>query len=136
MRISFAAASALIAALAPMSAVDGQSPVDRQREQVRQVIVYGDDPCPRGTPDEPVVCARRPESERFRVPQDAVDPQAPAARSNLDRDQEAREIGATGIGSCSTSGPGGTSGCLQQQIDRSRVGRDGKRDAASAPPNR
>jgi hypothetical protein len=132
MRTSFATALAVIAALGPMPA-DSQSRSERQRQQVRQVIVYGNDRCPRGTPDEPVVCARRPESERYRIPQGTANSAAPAARSNLDRDQEAREVSATGIGSCSTSGPGGASGCLQQEINRSRVGRDGKRDAASAP---
>lgn len=131
MRISLAAALALTAALAPTSA-DSQSRVERQRQQVRQVIVFGNDPCPRGA-GEIIVCARRPESERYRVPQDIVDPEAPAARNNLDRDQEAREVSATGIGSCSTSGPGGASGCLQQEINRSQRGMDGKRNAGSAP---
>jgi hypothetical protein len=135
MRSNLALAVALIAALAP-APILAQSRADQQRQQVRQVIVYGNDPCPRQSGDDIVVCARRPESERFRVPPTTRDPEAPAARSNLDRDQEAREIGATGIGSCSASGPGGASGCLQQQIDRSRVGRDGKRDAGTAPPNR
>lgn len=134
MRTSFATILALAAALAPMPA-NSQSRSERQREQVRQVIVYGNDPCPRGTGDDIIVCARRPESERYRLPQGTVDPEAPAARSNLDRDQEAREVSATGIGSCSTSGPGGASGCLQQQINRSQRGMDGKRTAGSAPNN-
>lgn len=131
MRNRLATTLAFAAALAPV-ATHGQSRADRQREQVRQVIVYGNDPCPRGT-GEIVVCARRPESERFRVPQDVVDPAAPAARTNLDRDQEAREVSTTGIGSCSTSGPGGASGCLQQEINRSRVGRDGKGQEPTDP---
>lgn len=32
------------------------------------LIVYGEDPCPLGTGGEIVVCARRPESERYRIP--------------------------------------------------------------------
>jgi hypothetical protein len=132
MRIRLATAIALVAALAPAQ-LAAQSRSEQQRQQVRQVIVYGNDRCPRGTPDEPVVCARSPESERYRIPQNTVDLEAPAARSNLDRDQEAREVSATGIGSCSASGPGGSSGCLQREITRSRRGMDGKRDAASAP---
>lgn len=134
MRPQFTAVLALVAALAPAVALgQTQTQADEQRRQVRQVIVYGNDPCPRGSADEVVVCARRPESERFRVPQTTRDPEAPAARSNLDRDQEAREVSATGIGSCSPSGPGGASGCLQQEINRSRVGIDGKAQAASDP---
>ncbi len=124
-------ALALLAALAPATG-DAQSRAERQRQDVRRVIVYGNDPCPRGT-GEIVVCARRPESERYRIPQTTTDPEAPAARSNLDRDQEAREAAATGIGSCSPSGPGGASGCLQQQINRSQRGMDGKQQGGSAP---
>ena len=131
MRSTFAAAIALLATFAPVS-TDAQSRADRQRHDVRRVIVYGNDPCPRGT-GEIVVCARRPESERYRVPQTTRDPEAPAVRSNLDRDQEAREAAATGIGSCSPSGPGGASGCLQQQINRSQRGMDGKQQGATTP---
>ena len=132
MRSTILAALAVLASLAPVTA-DAQSRSERQRQDVRRIIIYGNDPCPRGTGDEIVVCARRPESERFRVGQTTRDPQAPAARSNLDRDQEAREAAATGIGSCSPSGPGGASGCLQQQINRSQRGMDGKHNAGSAP---
>jgi hypothetical protein len=131
MRSTISAAVAVLASLAP-AAVDAQSRADRQRQDVRRVIVYGNDPCPRGT-GEIVVCARRPESERYRVRQTTRDPEAPAVRSNLDRDQEAREAAATGIGSCSPSGPGGASGCLQQQINRSQRGMDGKQQGASTP---
>ena len=32
------------------------------------LIVYGSDPCPAGDDGEIVVCAREPESERYRIP--------------------------------------------------------------------
>ena len=35
---------------------------------VAEIIVYGSDPCPRSTDDQVVVCARRPEAERYRIP--------------------------------------------------------------------
>ena len=38
-------------------------------QRVNEIIVYGTDPCPRSTDDEVVVCARKPESERFRIPE-------------------------------------------------------------------
>ncbi|MFN3593030.1 MAG: hypothetical protein ACK4TG_12710, partial [Thermaurantiacus sp.] len=34
--------------------------------RTRTVLVYGDDPCPKSeNPDEIIVCARRPEEERY-----------------------------------------------------------------------
>ncbi|HEX6218053.1 MAG TPA: hypothetical protein VFZ35_02120, partial [Sphingomicrobium sp.] len=32
--------------------------------RVSEIIVYGNDPCPRSTDDEVVVCARKPEADR------------------------------------------------------------------------
>lgn len=37
-------------------------------ERITSLIVYGDDACPKGEGDEIVVCARKPESERYRIP--------------------------------------------------------------------
>jgi hypothetical protein len=130
MRCKAAAPFALLIALAP-AALPAQSSADRQRGQVRQVIVYGDDPCPRGTGDEVIVCARRPEGERFRVPETLRTPADPRAPSNLQRDRQHREAAATGPQSCSAVGPGGASGCLLRDINNSRVGLDGDEDEAA-----
>jgi hypothetical protein len=118
---------ALFAALAP-AMLPAQSGADRQRRQVREVIVFGDDPCPVSSANEVVVCARRPDGDRFRVPENLRTPAPAAARNNLRRDKEAREVSATGPGSCSPVGPGGATGCLLQEISRSRVGMDGDED--------
>ena len=45
------------------------APALAQQTRVSEIIVYGTDPCPRSTDDEIVVCARKPESERFRIPE-------------------------------------------------------------------
>ena len=37
-------------------------------ERITSLIVYGEDPCPQSEGEEIVVCARRPESERYRIP--------------------------------------------------------------------
>ena len=37
-------------------------------EKVNLVIVYGDDACPQSQGDDIVVCARKPEAERYRIP--------------------------------------------------------------------
>jgi hypothetical protein len=119
------------AALGAIPAV--AQPAQAQRDRVRQVIIYGNDRCPRGTGDEIVVCARRPESERYRLPRDTTPPRPVDQNSALERDQEVREATATGIDSCSTVGPGGASGCLLQSINKSQVGKD--RDSAPNPSN-
>src|SRR3546814_4576049 len=38
-------------------------------ERISQLIVYGDDPCRQSTADEIVVCARKPEADRYRIPE-------------------------------------------------------------------
>jgi hypothetical protein len=55
-------ALALPAVLAP-------SPALAQNGRISEIIVYGTDPCPRSTDDEVVVCARKPEGERYRIPE-------------------------------------------------------------------
>ena len=37
-------------------------------ERVQTLVVYGNDPCPQGDDGSIVVCARKPESERYRIP--------------------------------------------------------------------
>ncbi len=46
------------------------------QQRTREIIVFGTDPCPRATDDEVVVCARRPEKDRYRLPE-ALRPSGP-----------------------------------------------------------
>ena len=57
----------LAAAVLTLPMIAAPEPALAQR--VNEIIVYGTDPCPRSTDDEVVVCARKPESERFRIPE-------------------------------------------------------------------
>lgn len=44
-------------------------PAQAQRSE-RVLVIFGNDPCPtNASGDEIIVCARRPESERYRIPQ-------------------------------------------------------------------
>ena len=98
----------LLAALALAGAV--ATPAGAQ-ETERMLVIYGDDECPRGqSEDEIVVCARHPESERFRIPErfreKEISPQN-ANESWAVRAEALEYAGRTGINSCSVVGPGG-----------------------------
>jgi phosphoribosylformylglycinamidine (FGAM) synthase-like enzyme len=108
------AAAALVLAPAPAGAQGAQ------QEKVRRLVVYGKDPCPRAqSADEIVVCARRPETERYRIPRELRDSAAEddAESTSWAARAEALEyVGRTGIQSCSTVGPGGVSGCWNEMV--------------------
>jgi hypothetical protein len=93
-------------------------------ERVNQVIVYGNDPCPRGSGGEIVVCARRPDNERYRIPENlregerVKDGESWAARA-----RSLEYVGASGIQSCSTTGPGGFTGCWAEMMRQAREDR-------------
>ena len=86
-------------------------------EKVNQLIIYGDDPCPQSSEAEITVCARKSESERYRIPEPLRETQSPANRAWTDRVIAYERVGATGIMSCSPVGPGGMTGCLGKLID-------------------
>ena len=50
-------------------------------------------------------------------------PNAPAVESWANRAVELSYTGATGIGSCSTAGPGGMIGCFNQIVNQARAER-------------
>lgn len=95
------------------------SPAEAQANRRGQIIVYGDDPCPRQADDEVVVCVRRPAEERYRIPE-AYRPTGDRQQGQawVRQSQDLRTVGATGTGSCSEVGPGGYTGCLLKQIQR------------------
>lgn len=86
-------------------------------DKVNMVIVYGDDPCPRGTEGEIVVCARQDESERYRIPEDLRMSDDPANESWTKRVRSLEMVGDFGTMSCSPVGAGGFTGCTQQMIN-------------------
>jgi len=97
------------------------APAEAQAGNVAEIIVYGTDPCPRSTDDQVVVCARRPETERYRIPEKmrpSGTRQQTTAWANKARALET--VGSTGTNSCSPVGPGGFTGCLTQVIKQAR----------------
>ena len=126
-----AATATLVAGLALPAA-----PALAQRSKVSEIIVYGTDPCPRSTDDDVVVCARRPEAERFRIPELLRENGTLQERQSWTKQAEGlATAGATGIGSCSAVGPGGAIGCAQQEINRAFRDRR-EEDAATVAPVR
>jgi hypothetical protein len=109
-----------LAAICIVADAAGAQAVNDQR-QIRQVIVYGTDPCPPSTDNTVIVCARRPDTERYRIPENLreADP-GPENDSWAERAQALEMVGRNGIQSCSPVGPGGATGCLKELIDRSR----------------
>ncbi|HEX8572473.1 MAG TPA: hypothetical protein VF759_06965 [Allosphingosinicella sp.] len=121
-----ALAAASAAALLPV-------PASAQSERVRRLVVYGADPCPRSASgDEIVVCARRPETERYRVPKELRDQpdDDPESMSWAARAEALEYVGRTGIQSCSTVGPGGVSGCWNELV---RAWRNDRRQGEGEP---
>lgn len=80
------------------------------------LVIYGNDRCPtNASGEEIVVCVRRDEGERFRVPKELRELEVtPDNRSWAARLDDTMRVGDTGIGSCSTVGPGGQTGCFGQ----------------------
>ena len=114
----------------PMFAV----PTPALAQRVNEIIVYGTDPCPRSTDDEVVVCARKPESERYRIPEryrETGPRQTREAWAN--RAKSFEYVGRTGLQSCSAVGPAGNTGCLQNMIDRAKA-ESREAGATAAPP--
>ncbi|MBV9843137.1 MAG: hypothetical protein JOY99_16655 [Sphingomonadaceae bacterium] len=127
----FVAWSALpLAAFAQDPGAAASSPPNR----TVSVIVYGNDPCPTGNGGAIVVCARRPESERYRLPKRFRGEKAaesPASRSWGSKVEATEQASRTAAGlpdTCSAVGSGGQSGCQHQFLSQARAQR--KQDQA------
>jgi hypothetical protein len=123
-----AAATALTGLAVPAA------PALAQKAKVSEIIVYGTDPCPRSTDDEIVVCARKPESERFRIPEKLRQGGSLQSRQSwAARAKQFEVVGRTGINSCSPVGPSGFTGCTQQLINQAFNERGEQVKSDSAP---
>jgi hypothetical protein len=113
------AAALLAGGLAAVPAA--AAPAKAGEEKVNQLVVYGNDPCPKSTDDTITVCARKGERERYRIPERLRDD--PNARDNQSWSNNAKAleyVGRSGIGSCSATGPGGFTGCFNDIVRAAR----------------
>ena len=115
--IQFAAAL-LVSAFA--SAIPLASPAVAQAaddsDKMNLVIVYGNDSCPASQGGEITVCARKPESERYRIPEGLRDHPSPQNEAWTNKVSAYETVGATGTQSCSPVGAGGFTGCMHNFI--------------------
>lgn len=86
------------------------------------LVLYGDERCPTdASGNEIVVCTRRDAAEQFRVPKDLREFKiSPRNQAWALRSQGTLDTGASGIGSCSAIGPGGSIGCSNRQFSESK----------------
>jgi len=89
----------------------------------RYVEVYGNDPCPISSDKEIVVCARKPESDRYRIPEQLRDTNITANERWADRATALEYVGRSGGQSCSTSGNDGWTGCWSKLMRDARAER-------------
>jgi hypothetical protein len=107
------------AALALMAFGAVPAPAQDAPRRTVEVIVYGNDPCPDVTnSNEIVVCGRRPENDRYRIPKElrrrGERPLEAAWGSRVEGLEDAARAGRPN--SCSPVGTYGQTGCSQQQI--------------------
>lgn len=120
MKLAITAGAALLAFVTPASA---QGPAD---PKINQLIIYGNDPCPRSTDEVITVCARRGEDDRFRIPENLRTSDSPASNAWANKAIELSYVGRSGIQSCTPDGPGGASGCFLQLANDYRAERGGR----------
>lgn len=131
--LGFLIGLALAALVVPIAAqADAADPPKR----VESVVVYGNDPCPKQNPDEIVVCARQPESERYRIPerfrgQKRQESPASNAWANKVRANEESSRVAGGLpNTCSAFGTGGQTGCFDQMQNQYHAERQQQKQEA------
>ena len=91
---------------------------DDAGDRINQLVIYGDDPCPQSTDDEIVVCARKDEGERYRIPETLRGGELGEAKNQAwsERVRSYEYVGKSGTNSCSPTGAGGFTGCTQQLL--------------------
>ena len=113
MRQLFAAVPfALGLAMAGPAAAQGAAP----EPKMNMVIIYGDDKCPESGDDTITVCARKAESERFRIPENLRQSTSPSNEAWNNKVIAYETVGRTGTQSCSPVGAGGWTGCTGQML--------------------
>ncbi|WP_294391937.1 hypothetical protein [uncultured Sphingomonas sp.] len=113
---------ALLLAPALMMAVAALA-ADPPPQRVSTMLVFGNDPCPKSTEDEVVVCARQPEGDRYRIPKNLRKHAYNEARDGSwsGTAKVLEMVSRQGLpNSCSPIGSYGQSGCFQRFLQENR----------------
>lgn len=115
-RVTGLAAAGAAVALSALASAPASAQVNE-----RILIIYGDDACPTSNGEEIVVCVRRDESERYRIPPELREMRDLGANQSwLARSQSIEYVGASGAMSCSPVGSAGFTGCTQELLRAAR----------------
>lgn len=99
------------------------------------LVIYGNDKCPTSNGEEIVVCARKPEAERYRIPEELRDSAKNAPAPNwTDRAMNLEYVGSGGTSSCSADGGGAWTGCWSQLMRQARAERKQAKEAEPKLP--
>ena len=117
-------------------AIPPEGSPEAQREKMSTLLVFGNDPCPRSSDNEIVVCARLPENERYRIPKRLRGKKAePAQESWSNTVRQLEYVSRIGTpNSCSPVGSAGQTGCYQQFLRAARDERRQMKAEAGAVP--
>ncbi len=115
------AAPFAVLALAGLASISPQAASAQASDKVNEIVVFGNDPCPRSTDDDVVVCYRVPEGERYRIPERLREGGTLQERTAwASKARSIERAGRTGIQSCSPVGPAGYTGCMQEMLRGAR----------------
>ena len=87
------------------------------------LVLYGNERCPtNANGEEIVVCVRRSAQELYRIPKELRDFEVtPENQAWAAREKSIQDVGATGVGTCSTVGAAGQTGCIVQNARRAKA---------------
>ncbi|MBV9843136.1 MAG: hypothetical protein JOY99_16650 [Sphingomonadaceae bacterium] len=129
-RAALSALAGIALGVASLATGLGALPALAQQED-RVLVIYGNDPCPNSAGQDIVVCARKPEAERYRIPSEL----RPGGVNNWrEKAKDLEYVGAAGAQSCSASGTGGWTGCWNQLMSQARAERKEQKAADNANP--
>jgi len=136
MKVAVLIAAGLAGAVVIASPACAQAVSSVDRNGIKRMLVYGTDPCPPSAPGEIVICARRPDQDRYRIPERFREPDALTGPNEAwaYKAERLEMVGASGTMSCSPVGPGGSTGCMSQLINAARKERRADKKAEEQIP--